>query len=152
MFCGMFGGRGAEWKSSQGRQGSVRSLTMLVVIRMRTKRKMGKVIEGCVKRDFPGGPVAKTPHSQCRGPRFDPWLRNKSHMLQLWPSTAKYISILKNNKKKEVSRDWVSNEGLRRMKGKGWLGLERGGLGEQKCLGRHRDFGWGSQLCSSVET
>ena len=24
-------------------------------------------------RDFPGGPVAKTPHSQCRGPRFTPW-------------------------------------------------------------------------------
>ena len=25
-----------------------------------------------VPGDFPGGPVAKTPHSQCRGPRFDP--------------------------------------------------------------------------------
>ena len=24
-------------------------------------------------RDFLGGPVAKTPCSQCRGPRFDPW-------------------------------------------------------------------------------
>ena len=24
-------------------------------------------------RDFPGGPVAKTPHSQCRGLGFDPW-------------------------------------------------------------------------------
>ena len=24
-------------------------------------------------RDFPGGPVAKTLSSQCRGPRFDPW-------------------------------------------------------------------------------
>ena len=23
-------------------------------------------------RDFPGGPVAKTPHSQSRGPRFNP--------------------------------------------------------------------------------
>ena len=23
--------------------------------------------------DFPGGPVAKTPGSQCRGPGFDPW-------------------------------------------------------------------------------
>ena len=22
--------------------------------------------------DFPGGPVAKTPHSQCRRPEFDP--------------------------------------------------------------------------------
>ena len=27
-------------------------------------------------RDFPGGPVAKTPHSQCRGPRFDAWSGN----------------------------------------------------------------------------
>ena len=23
-------------------------------------------------RNFPDGPMAKTPHSQCRGPRFDP--------------------------------------------------------------------------------
>ena len=23
--------------------------------------------------DFPGGPVAETPDSQCRGPGFDPW-------------------------------------------------------------------------------
>ena len=27
-------------------------------------------------RDFPGGPVAKTPHSQYRGPRFNPWSGN----------------------------------------------------------------------------
>ena len=26
--------------------------------------------------DIPGGPVAKTPHSQCRGPGFEPWLEN----------------------------------------------------------------------------
>ena len=26
----------------------------------------------CKYRDFPGGPVAKTLGSQCRGPRFDP--------------------------------------------------------------------------------
>ena len=24
-------------------------------------------------RDFPGGPVVKTPHCQCRGCRFNPW-------------------------------------------------------------------------------
>ena len=24
--------------------------------------------------DFPGGPVIKIPHSQCRGHGFDPWL------------------------------------------------------------------------------
>ena len=28
------------------------------------------------QRDFPGGPVVKTPCSQCRGPRFDPWSGN----------------------------------------------------------------------------
>ena len=26
--------------------------------------------------DFPGGPVVKTPHSQCRGLRFNPWFGN----------------------------------------------------------------------------
>ena len=28
-------------------------------------------------RGFPGGPVAKTPCSQCRGPEFDPWSGNE---------------------------------------------------------------------------
>ena len=27
-------------------------------------------------QDFPGGPVVKTPHSQCRGPRFNSWSGN----------------------------------------------------------------------------
>ena len=27
-------------------------------------------------RDLPGGPVAKSPGSQCRGPGFDPWSGN----------------------------------------------------------------------------
>ena len=27
-------------------------------------------------RHFPSGPVAKTPHSQCKGPRFNPWSGN----------------------------------------------------------------------------
>ena len=30
--------------------------------------------------DFPGGPVAKTPHSQCRGPSVDLWSRTRSHV------------------------------------------------------------------------
>ena len=29
-----------------------------------------------VPGDFPGGPVAKTLHSQCMGPRFNPWSGN----------------------------------------------------------------------------
>ena len=39
--------------------------------RAKKKKKLSKKI-----RDFPGGPVAKTPCSQCRGPRFDPWSGN----------------------------------------------------------------------------
>ena len=27
-------------------------------------------------QDFPGGPVVKTPCSQCRGPGLEPWSRN----------------------------------------------------------------------------
>ena len=34
-------------------------------------------------RDFPGGPVAKSPRSQCRGPGSIPGLGTRSHMLQL---------------------------------------------------------------------
>ena len=33
-------------------------------------------LNGCLKifsRDFPGGPVVKTPCSACQGPRFNPW-------------------------------------------------------------------------------
>ena len=33
--------------------------------------------------DFPGGPVAQTPCSHSRGPRFDPWQGARSHRLQL---------------------------------------------------------------------
>ena len=32
--------------------------------------------QGDLPQDFPSGPVAKTPRSQCRGPGFDPWSRN----------------------------------------------------------------------------
>ena len=27
-------------------------------------------------RNFPAGPTVKTPHSQCRGPGFNPWSGN----------------------------------------------------------------------------
>ena len=27
--------------------------------------------------DFPGAPVAKMPCSQCRGPKFNPWIGNE---------------------------------------------------------------------------
>ena len=35
-----------------------------------------------------GGPLAKTPSSQCRGPGFHPWSGTRSHMLQLKISHA----------------------------------------------------------------
>ena len=37
---------------------------------------LNKGPERPVKRDFPGGPVAKTPCVQCRGRGFDPWWGN----------------------------------------------------------------------------
>jgi len=38
--------------------------------------------------DFPGGPVAKTPHSQCRGPGSIPGQEARSHLLKLRLSHA----------------------------------------------------------------
>ena len=34
-------------------------------------------------RDFPGGPVPKTQHSQCQGPELDSWSGIRPHMLKL---------------------------------------------------------------------
>ena len=39
--------------------------------------------------DFPGGPVAKTTYSQCRGPGFNPWSEIRSCMPQLRLGAAK---------------------------------------------------------------
>ena len=33
-------------------------------------------VKNLISRDFPGGPVTRTLHSQCRGPGFDPWSGN----------------------------------------------------------------------------
>ena len=66
-------------------------------------------------RDFPGGPIAETLNSQCRGPTFDPWsgkeapraTTKSSHaatertcMLQLRLSAATQINTFQT--KKEV--------------------------------------------------
>ena len=40
---------------------------------MRSVMILINVIFKILNRDFPGGPVAKTPCSQCRGPGLDPW-------------------------------------------------------------------------------
>ena len=52
----------------------------------KTLRKLGregnflKLVKNIYKNpttgDFPGGPVVKTQHSQCRGPGFNPWSGN----------------------------------------------------------------------------
>ena len=39
-------------------------------------RTKGERLSRNVHRDFPGGEVVKTPHSQCRGPGFDPQAGN----------------------------------------------------------------------------
>ena len=41
----------------------------------RKSRQADKIFSSLKKemRDFLGGPVAGAPHSQCRGPGFDPW-------------------------------------------------------------------------------
>ena len=41
------------------------------------KVKYHWVTEHTCPGDFPGSPLAKTPCSQCRGPRFKPWSGNK---------------------------------------------------------------------------
>ena len=56
--------------------------------------KWGRGVEHCASKgslgDFPGSPVAKTPHSQCRGPRFDSGVGELDPgMVQLRPSAAK---------------------------------------------------------------
>ena len=35
-----------------------------------------KQVHRHLRWEFPGGPVAKTPPSHCRGPQFNPWLGN----------------------------------------------------------------------------
>ena len=62
-------------------------------------------------RGFPGGPVAKTPHFQYRGPGFYPDQGSRSCMLQLRvrvpqarPSAAKQINTLKFKKIRERER------------------------------------------------
>ena len=41
-----------------------------------TSHSANQAIKNNEIRDFPGGPVVKTPHLQCRGPGSDPWLGN----------------------------------------------------------------------------
>ena len=63
--------------------------------------------------DFPGGPVGKTPCSQCRGPWFDPWLGKQTHMPQLRVHCHKWDLVqpnkwIHNNKYKKKLLEWVA--------------------------------------------
>ena len=50
-----------------------------IVIILKLLQALGNIVNIKLKRlakDFPSGPVAKTPCFQCRGPRFHPWSGN----------------------------------------------------------------------------
>ena len=55
------------------------------------------------KRDFPGGPVVKTPQFQCRGLRFHPWWGNYDSINHAAQSPRKKTKnlFLKMKKKKK---------------------------------------------------
>ena len=56
----------------------------------RKQEKLQRLIElRKLGRDFPGGPVAKTLCSQCKGLGSIPGQGTRAHMLQLRPGTAK---------------------------------------------------------------
>ena len=64
--------------------------------------------------------MAKTPHSQCKGPGFDPWSGRERdptcmshlrvHVPQLRPSTTKHINIKKKKRKKSTINSKQSEE------------------------------------------
>ena len=48
-----------------------------MIVRFATEKKGAREVDRKGRAwDFPGGPVVKTPHSQCRGLGFDPWSGN----------------------------------------------------------------------------
>ena len=59
--------------------------------------------------EFPGGTVAKTPHSQCRGPRVSAWLGNNKTLpaktKSSYATTKEFVSkesVCQNLKKKKI--------------------------------------------------
>ena len=63
------------WKHKEGKQ-----LRMCKCVSERVVEEkcyyLNMVLKNDLTGDFPGGPVAKTPHYQCRGPGFHPWSGN----------------------------------------------------------------------------
>ena len=85
VFSGMISFK-ANWFDLLAVQGTLKSLfqhhSFKASILWQTKQVVKIKIRR--KRDFPGDPVAKTPHSQCKGPGFITW----SGMMRLRPDTA----------------------------------------------------------------
>ena len=71
-------------------------------------------------RNFPCGPVAKTPHSQCRGPAIQSLVREldptgpnqRSHMPQLKLDTAKYETKQTNQKNSRKTKKTIAHINL----------------------------------------
>ena len=69
-----------EFSNMAGYKSNIeKSIAFLNTIRKRNYEN--NPIYNCIKkpnqtRDFPGGPVVKTPCFQCRGHEFDPWSGN----------------------------------------------------------------------------
>ena len=56
---------------------SLRSRQQIEVILTRPqKQNWSMIMSQEFPGEFPGGPLSNTQHSQCRGPRFNPWLGN----------------------------------------------------------------------------
>ena len=71
--------------------------------------------------DFPAGPVAKTPHSQCKGPGFDPWTGNWiPHAATKSSPTTTKRSHLPQTKQKVIWCLWLQSPHL--YKKKIWTG------------------------------
>ena len=58
-------------------------------------------------QDFPGGPVAKTPHSQCRGPGSDPW---SGHQVPDMAQLKFHVRRIKNKIPRVVNKTQYSQK------------------------------------------
>ena len=90
-------------------------------------------------KDFPGGPMANTPHSHARGPEFDPWSGN-----QILHASTKtlggQINILK--RKKEIT--------LVKSKSQISLDLEESGIRSHPMNGRFQNSKWERRYCGHL--
>ena len=70
-----------NWFDLLAVQGTLKSLLQHHNLKASVLCQTNQVVKTKIrrKRDFPGDPVAKTPHSQCKGPGFNTW----SGMMQL---------------------------------------------------------------------